>query len=68
VQPLWVRYTYPTPILTPFDFIIAKANDLIAAIIAFAATYDATVLPGMDPLPRDPGYQLPCSATSTGAP
>ena len=60
VQPLWVRYTYPTPILTPFDFIIAKANDLIAAIIAFAATYDATVLPGMDPLPRDPqGYQLP---------
>jgi hypothetical protein len=56
VRPLWVRYTYPTPILTPFDFIIAKVNNLVAAIIAFVSTHDENVAPDQEVRMNVMGY------------
>ena len=48
IKPLWVRYTYPNPILTPFDFILAKSNSLIAEIVAFISKYDERIVRDMD--------------------
>jgi hypothetical protein len=48
ISEVWVRYTYPNPILTPFDFILAKANSLLAEIVAFISKFDGFVLRDMD--------------------
>lgn len=45
---MWVRYTFPTPILTPFDFILAKINNLVALIVAFISKYDERMIADMD--------------------
>lgn len=40
---LEVHYTYPNPVLTPFDFIEAQANALIGQIVAFVSKYDPLI-------------------------
>jgi hypothetical protein len=42
-----VRYTYPEPYLTPFDFMIMKCNNLIASIIEFVSHYDEQIISEM---------------------
>lgn len=48
ISQLAVRYTYPGPILTPFDFIIVKSRQLLAEIVAFISQYDTGVIEGME--------------------
>jgi hypothetical protein len=48
ISQLAVRYTYPGPILTPFDFIIVKSRQLLAEIVAFISQYDSGVIEGME--------------------
>lgn len=48
ISTLKVRYTYPRPYLTPFDFMIMKCNNLIASIIEFVSNYDEQIISEMD--------------------
>ena len=48
ISQLAVRYTYPGPILTPFDFIIVKSRQLLAEIVAFISQYDLGVIEGTE--------------------
>jgi hypothetical protein len=48
ISSLKVRYTYPNPILSPFDFILAKSNSLIGAIVGFLSKYDERIFRDMD--------------------
>ena len=48
ISQLAVRYTYPGPILTPFDFIIVKSRQLLAEIVAFISQYNSGVMEGME--------------------
>jgi hypothetical protein len=48
ISSLKVRYTYPNPILSPLDFILAKSNSLIGNIVAFLSKYDDRIFSDMD--------------------
>jgi hypothetical protein len=48
ISMLKVRYTYPQPYLTPFDFMIMKCNNLIASIMEFVSRYDERIISEMD--------------------
>jgi hypothetical protein len=37
------RYTFPDPVLTPFDFLLAKCHALNGEILAFLARYDSRI-------------------------
>jgi hypothetical protein len=48
ISSLEVRYTYPDPVLTPFDYMLAKCRGLSAAIVAFLAKYDDRISRDME--------------------
>ena len=48
ISQIAVRYTYPGPILTPFEFIIIKSRQLLAEIVAFISQYDSGVIEGTE--------------------
>ncbi|MCO5963689.1 hypothetical protein [Sinorhizobium meliloti] len=43
-----VRYTYPQPYLTPFDFILIKCQTLLADLASFIAQFDEDFLIGLE--------------------
>jgi hypothetical protein len=53
-----INYTMPTPILTPFDFIIIKCRSLIAEIISFVSHYDSYVVEGMEQFNNDDYFDI----------
>lgn len=48
IRELEVRYTYSTPVLTPFDFILVKCNSLVGDLVSLLSRYDNTVVEKMD--------------------